>query len=100
MRCPQRETELLDGAKFCSECGHDLRQAGETAAIDYHRPHSYTPKHLKEKILTSRSAIEGERKLVKRLEAGKTDRASCVSCNRCLGAIANSMPLRCYNKPD
>ena len=38
--------------------------------------------------------------LVKRVEAGKTDRASCVSCNRCLGAIANRMPLRCYNKPD
>jgi 2,4-dienoyl-CoA reductase-like NADH-dependent reductase (Old Yellow Enzyme family) len=38
--------------------------------------------------------------LVKRIEAGKSDRASCVSCNRCLGAIANRMPLRCYNKPD
>ena len=38
--------------------------------------------------------------LVKRIEAGKTDRASCVSCNRCLGAIANRMPLRCYCKPD
>jgi len=38
--------------------------------------------------------------LVKRIEAGKTDRASCVSCNRCLGAIANRMPLRCYNRPE
>jgi 2,4-dienoyl-CoA reductase-like NADH-dependent reductase (Old Yellow Enzyme family) len=38
--------------------------------------------------------------LVKRIEAGKTDRASCVSCNKCLGAIANRMPLRCYCKPD
>ncbi len=26
--------------------------------------HSYTPKHLAEKILTSRSALEGERKQV------------------------------------
>ena len=37
--------------------------------------------------------------LVKRIQAGKTDRASCVSCNRCLAAIANRRPLRCYNKP-
>ena len=27
-------------------------------------PHSYTPKHLAEKILTTRSALEGERKQV------------------------------------
>jgi hypothetical protein len=28
------------------------------------QPHSYTPRHLAEKILTSRSALEGERKHV------------------------------------
>ncbi len=38
--------------------------------------------------------------LVKKCKAGKKDRASCVSCNRCLAAIANRMPLRCYYKPD
>ena len=27
-------------------------------------PHAYTPKHLAEKILTSRTALEGERKQV------------------------------------
>ena len=32
--------------------------------IDYSRPQSYTPKFLAEKILTTRSSIEGERKLV------------------------------------
>jgi class 3 adenylate cyclase len=32
--------------------------------IDYSRPQSYTPKFLAEKILTTGSAIEGERKLV------------------------------------
>src|SRR5215831_7557992 len=36
-----------------------------TAATDQARePLSYTPKHLAEKILTSRSALEGERKQV------------------------------------
>ena len=32
--------------------------------IDYQQPQSYTPKHLADKILTTRSAIEGERKIV------------------------------------
>ncbi len=38
--------------------------------------------------------------LVKRIELGKTDHASCVSCNKCRAAIANRMPLRCYYQPD
>jgi class 3 adenylate cyclase len=32
--------------------------------IDFDRPRSYTPKHLAEKIVTTRSALEGERNLV------------------------------------
>jgi class 3 adenylate cyclase len=34
------------------------------AATRFAAPQSYTPKHLAEKILTSRSALEGERKQV------------------------------------
>jgi len=34
--------------------------------------------------------------IVKRIKEGKTDTASCVSCNKCLAAIANDMPIRCY----
>ena len=36
--------------------------------------------------------------LVKKFRTGKTDRASCTSCNRCLAALANDMPVRCYIK--
>ena len=36
----------------------------ESAAIDYSKPRSYTPKSLADKILATRSTIEGERKLV------------------------------------
>jgi len=50
--------------KFCGECGHDLRKPTEIPAIDYSKPQSYTPKFLADKILTTRSSIEGERKLV------------------------------------
>ena len=50
--------------KFCAECGHALKEPTGAPLIDYTEPHSYTPKFLAEKILTTRSSIEGERKLV------------------------------------
>ena len=50
--------------KFCLECGHDLRKPLKTSPIYYSEPHSYTPEFLADKILTTRSSIEGERKLV------------------------------------
>ncbi len=36
--------------------------------------------------------------LVKRFRAGKSEAASCVSCNQCFAAMMNRLPLRCYNK--
>jgi class 3 adenylate cyclase len=50
--------------QFCGECGHDLGKPKEAPPIDFTRPKSYTPKHLADKILAERSAIEGEQKLV------------------------------------
>jgi class 3 adenylate cyclase/tetratricopeptide (TPR) repeat protein len=62
-RCSQCGTELPAGAKFCLECGQAV--GGPTAGQDrFGSPDSYTPKHLAEKILTSKSALEGERKHV------------------------------------
>ena len=72
--CPQCGTELPPAAKFCLECGHRLGAAEVAPApsptvplsgADFQaRLASYTPKHLAEKILTSRSALEGERRQV------------------------------------
>ena len=64
MKCPKCHFENSGGAKFCNECGHNLREPIEILPIDYSKPHSYTPKFLAEKILSSRSSIEGERKLI------------------------------------
>jgi 2,4-dienoyl-CoA reductase-like NADH-dependent reductase (Old Yellow Enzyme family) len=36
--------------------------------------------------------------IVKKFREGKVDAVSCVSCNKCLAAAANNMPVRCYNK--
>jgi len=50
-------------AKFCEECGSRLATAaGRRAAA--REPRAYTPNHLAEKILTTRAALEGERKQV------------------------------------
>jgi class 3 adenylate cyclase/tetratricopeptide (TPR) repeat protein len=62
--CPGCGAKNPHQYKFCGECGHDLRKPPELSPIDYNQPQSYTPKHLADKILTMRSAIEGERKLV------------------------------------
>ena len=50
------------GRKFCGNCGQGLSQAD--SAPRFQSPQAYTPKHLAEKILTSKAALEGERKLV------------------------------------
>lgn len=62
--CPKCRHKIIPESKFCDECGYDLRQFKDPPAIDYSEPQSYTPKFLADKILTNRSSIEGERKLV------------------------------------
>lgn len=36
--------------------------------------------------------------LVKHIKEGKVDTASCTSCNKCLAAVINDMPVKCYYK--
>ncbi|PQP35003.1 guanylate cyclase [Desulfobacteraceae bacterium SEEP-SAG9] len=62
--CPQCKSENPPENAFCDQCGFDLKEPKESTPIDYQEPQSYTPKHLADKILNTRSAIEGERKLV------------------------------------
>jgi hypothetical protein len=91
MKCPKCRRENEEGAKFCEECAARLGRAcakcgrplsptakfcpgcAHPAALSAEAPatiarlsspESYTPKHLAEKILTSKSALEGERKQV------------------------------------
>jgi class 3 adenylate cyclase/tetratricopeptide (TPR) repeat protein len=90
MRCPRCEADNPDGSKFCIECGSSLRprcpgcgaenvawakfcaecgtpltgQPPAPSPMLPQPPLSYTPGHLAEKILHSKSALEGERKQV------------------------------------
>jgi class 3 adenylate cyclase len=61
-RCPSCGTELPPTAKFCFECARPLGPLPLPAR--FATPEAYTPKHLAEKILTAREALEGERKQV------------------------------------
>ena len=63
LKCATCGTELPGGAKFCLECGQSV-SAQPVIATRFTSPEAYTPKHLVEKILTSKSALEGERKQV------------------------------------
>src|SRR5262245_46247266 len=63
--CPGCGTANRLDAKFCKKCGQPVAVRPPAAtAVKFPPPVSYTPKHLAEKILTSKSALEGERKLV------------------------------------
>src|SRR5215468_6658619 len=61
--CPKCQGEISHSAKFCPECGEQVAAPTSNAAR-VSSPESYTPKHLAEKILTSKTALEGERKQV------------------------------------
>lgn len=64
LRCPQCRKPLPLEAMFCDECGHKLGVPIEAPSVDYSEPQSYTPKFLANKILSTRTYVEGERKLV------------------------------------
>ena len=61
--CGACGNDLPVGARFCNKCGTPV--SGEPAGqARFASPDSYTPKHLAERILTSKVALEGERKQV------------------------------------
>jgi class 3 adenylate cyclase/tetratricopeptide (TPR) repeat protein len=75
LHCPQCGAEATSGYRFCGQCGASLQAvqapapapAPATAPAPKREtpgPAAYTPKHLAEKILKGRSALEGERRQV------------------------------------
>ena len=65
-RCFAQTVELQfhRARNFAVSAVCELKKPFETPPIDYSEPQSYTPKFLADKILTNRSALKGERKLV------------------------------------
>ncbi len=60
--CSNCGTQVSPTAKFCPECASPVNTGA--ARPRFAAPGVYTPKHLAEKILTSKAALEGERKQV------------------------------------
>jgi class 3 adenylate cyclase len=60
--CANCGAQLSPTGKFCSECAHPAGQITPSPSPRFGAPEAYTPKHLAERILTSKSALEGERK--------------------------------------
>src|SRR6266567_2575337 len=71
-QCPQCHAEAPPGFRFCGQCGANLQAAPPQAApaptprapVAAPSIATYTPKHLADKILKSRAAVEGERRQV------------------------------------
>ena len=59
--CAGYGMENLPGDKFYGECGADLCAPKSAHPLDLSSPRSYTPKFLTDKILPSRTAMEGDR---------------------------------------
>src|SRR5262249_18178876 len=59
--CPACGASNPPHQKFCGDCG---ASTDATPARYLASPQQYTPKHLANKILISKAALEGERKLV------------------------------------
>jgi class 3 adenylate cyclase len=59
--CSNCGTTLSAAARFCHACAHPV---AAVAGAPSRSPDSYTPKHLAERIINSKAALEGERKQV------------------------------------
>ena len=64
MQCSSCDHGNPEQAKFCLDCGTAIGIPGPAEPIATRNPLDYTPKHLADKTLQSKSALEGERKQV------------------------------------
>src|SRR5262245_46925721 len=62
LRCSSCGIQLPAGAKFCLECATPVGAPGSSSR--FISPEAYTPKHLAERIINSKAALEGERKQI------------------------------------
>jgi class 3 adenylate cyclase/tetratricopeptide (TPR) repeat protein len=81
--CPKCGFANSPQFKFCGDCGASLIPASRTAstpslASQSQPPSRYTPVYLAEKILTSKTALEGERKQVTVLFADLKDSTELI----------------------
>lgn len=59
--CPRCHADVTSGKNFCWSCGERLVTSDSDPVS---APLAYTPKHLAERILTTKASLEGERKRI------------------------------------
>ena len=64
LACPSCGFANEPGEKFCGGCGAKIIASATSPESKFNSPSLYTPKHLADKILQSKTALEGERKQV------------------------------------
>ena len=64
LACPSCGFSNEPSVKFCGGCGAAVAASPAVAGPRFASPETYTPRHLAHKILTSKAALEGERKQV------------------------------------
>jgi len=66
LACPRCGAPVLVGKKFCGDCGMALFSSplASSQLSSVRPPASYTPPHLVSRILSGKSALEGERKII------------------------------------
>jgi hypothetical protein len=74
INCPYCGFSNEPGEKFCGGCGIQIAAATSAPESKFSSPNLYTPKHLAEKILQSKTALEGERKQVTALFCDISDK--------------------------
>ena len=62
--CSSCGADLPPASRFCNRCGEAVGDPSSMPAASERAPRDYTPRHIADKILNSRSALEGERKQV------------------------------------
>ena len=75
--CADCGSPVSSTAKFCPQCGHSLKRAADDPSSASLKSH--TPQHLVDKILTSKAALEGERKHVTVLYAANKSSMELVA---------------------
>ncbi len=91
--CTNCGGQISPTAKFCPECAYPVA-AGAVPQPRFASPDTYIPKHLAEKALTSKSALEGERKQVTALFADLKGSMELLADRDPEDTLTSSLPIR------